>query len=334
MIKSLVLKNFQKHKKLKLLFSPGITSIVGRTDSGKSSVMRALRWVSLNVNPRDFIRNGSKEAVVVLKVLDSPDTPTLIVRRKGRSNVYKLNGKPFKAFGSKVPDRIGGVLNVSDINFQRQHDPSFWLSSSGPEVSRQLNKVIDLSVIDSSLSKSAKLVRQSRERVNVSEERLRDRRREYKELRESGTARVESFKVLAEAYEKLRKALGTYRELDGIVESVDLHNLPAREKREKDARELLEAATRFKKANDQWHSLDLLTDELTAAHSRSTPPPPFKPVGRAWNLLKQVQHHREELQDLVGQIFAAKLELNAKENMVKVLGKKLPDRCPTCGKAS
>ena len=334
MIKSLVLKNFQKHKVLKIRFAPGITSIIGRTDAGKSSIIRSLRWVCRNVSPRDFIRKGAKEAVVVLKVLNGSGTPTSIVRRKGRSNVYKLDGKVFRSFGSKPPDRIVEVLSLSDINFQKQHDQSFWLSESAPEVSRQLNRVIDLSVIDSSLSKSSALVRQARERVKVSVDRLQNRRVELRELRESAVARIESFSALKESYEKLRVAAINRSSLDGILQAISACNLPARKKREEDSRLLLEAATRLKKAEYEWHSLDQLTEELTWAIQRSTPPPPFTPVEQVWEELKRKKAQRDRLSDLVGEVFRATLDMNAKVEWAEVLGKKLPERCPTCGKIS
>src|SRR4051812_38242007 len=98
--RSLVLKNFQKHKLLKIQFSPHITTIKGRTDRGKSSILRALKWLCLNnLIGNEFIRTGSSKAKVGLSVKDHR-----IVREKGASNLYVLDGKEFRAFGSKVPD--------------------------------------------------------------------------------------------------------------------------------------------------------------------------------------------------------------------------------------
>ena len=74
-LKSIKLINFQTHQEVKLDLSPTITTIKGPTDSGKSSVLRALRWVCLNDIPGDeFIREGATCARVILRAGDSEVT--------------------------------------------------------------------------------------------------------------------------------------------------------------------------------------------------------------------------------------------------------------------
>src|SRR5262245_61335301 len=120
MIRTLQLRNFQKHRRLKLVFSPEITTIRGRTDQGKSAILRALRWISMNVAPSDFIRHGSKFASAVLSVRTEHGL-VKIVRKKGKANIYKLNGRVLKSFGTKVPDPVLALLQINEINFQKQH---------------------------------------------------------------------------------------------------------------------------------------------------------------------------------------------------------------------
>ncbi|MDE2104483.1 MAG: AAA family ATPase, partial [Patescibacteria group bacterium] len=71
-IKSLELRDFQCHKSLVLDLNAPVVCIKGPTDSGKSAILRALRWVCQNnFAGDDFIREGAKKAEVVLNVVQS-----------------------------------------------------------------------------------------------------------------------------------------------------------------------------------------------------------------------------------------------------------------------
>ena len=48
MLKRLRIKNFQKHGKVDISFDPHVTCIVGDSDAGKSSLLRALHWFLTN----------------------------------------------------------------------------------------------------------------------------------------------------------------------------------------------------------------------------------------------------------------------------------------------
>ena len=158
MIHKLILKNFQKHKALTLKLDPHVTTIVGPSDSGKSAIIRALRWATLN-QPRgdSFIRDGAGSTRVTVRIDENK-----ITRAKGKKNTYKLNGKTFYAFGAVVPDEISQALNLGELNFQGQHDAPFWFSASAGQVSRELNQIVDLGVIDTTLSNLAGALRKAR----------------------------------------------------------------------------------------------------------------------------------------------------------------------------
>lgn len=182
MIQQLVIRNFQRHRKLRIPLDPHVTTIVGPSDSGKSSIIRSLRWVILN-EPRgkSFVKAGTDRASVSISV-----DKHRITRRRGflQGNSYKLDGKIFAAFGNGIPDEISGILRLDEINFQGQHDPPFWFSLSPPEVSRRLNQIVDLSLIDSTLANLSKEVRRAKVEKGIIEERLKEARGERKELRQ------------------------------------------------------------------------------------------------------------------------------------------------------
>lgn len=184
MLEKLIVRNYQCHKRLSLELDPGVNTIVGPSDAGKSAILRALIWLTTN-KPRGsaFIKKDTQRAQVILRVSGNK-----IKRTRGQKNTYELNGSTFTAFGNDVPAEIASVLNVSELNFQGQHDSAFWFSQSPGEVSRQLNAIVDLSVIDSTLSNLSSALRKARIQESVVEKRLEEAREERRNLRTANRA--------------------------------------------------------------------------------------------------------------------------------------------------
>lgn len=154
---------FQVHDKIDIELGSSITTIRGDSDSGKSSLLRALRWVCLNKPRGDgFIKHGEICSRVRLKFDD-----VVITREKSKKdNLYQIKkdgqSEEFKAFGNDVPPAISQLLNVGEINFSGQHEGSFWFSLSPPELARQINKIVDLELIDNTFSKIDSRIRTQR----------------------------------------------------------------------------------------------------------------------------------------------------------------------------
>lgn len=147
MINELQIKNFQSHKDSTLHFDKGVNCIVGQTDSGKSSIIRALKLVVYNEpNGDSYISNWGGPASVSIKVSDLE-----VIRTKSKSkNEYSLSSieTPFTAFGQTVPEEIKQALNLEGINLQQQLDPHFLLSETSGKVALHFNKIAKLDKID------------------------------------------------------------------------------------------------------------------------------------------------------------------------------------------
>lgn len=144
MIQELRLKAFQAHSTLKLQFDPGVNAIVGETDSGKSAVFRAIRWLVEHSSPTGYLKHGEKELRVGIKTEDG----TVIRFKTPKAYGYSVNGQEFLACASKQPPEVSEVTGLSEINLQGQHDPPFLLTLTPGEFARALNRVVDLSSID------------------------------------------------------------------------------------------------------------------------------------------------------------------------------------------
>lgn len=139
-MKSIRLQNFQGHKKTVInLADAGMTAITGKSDQGKSSIIRGVKWNRENKpNGTAFIRLGTKEAKVTVD--------NVLHERTAKENRYYVDGRkePFKALRGAVPEEVSDALNLGDENIQSQHGKPFLLDDSPGKVAQQLSTLVDL----------------------------------------------------------------------------------------------------------------------------------------------------------------------------------------------
>jgi len=180
MIERVELTNFQIHKYLVIDFDREVTTIVGRSDGGKSAILRAIRWVCLNLPAgNDFKRVGAKTVSVKLTI----DGTVVERSQEGSSNLYRIGKDEWTAFGRDVPEPVADFLRISNLNFQRQHDAPFWFSETAGEVSRELNRIVDLELVDTTLKALDSSLRSSRMISQGMLEKVNHLREARKELR-------------------------------------------------------------------------------------------------------------------------------------------------------
>jgi exonuclease SbcC len=336
-LESITLHNFQAHKDLTIAFSPTITTIKGATDKGKSAVLRALRWVCLNDTAgTDFIREGEKRALVKLKLDDG-----LLIReitraksKDGSVNVYDFDGKEFKAFGQGVPPDIARSLALNEINFQGQHDSPFWFAETAGEVSRKLNSVIDLAIIDTALANIGSEVRRAAERKSLCEERLKEAKAQLAELAPQKD-RVAEFKVLKESSNQVIDTDRKWIQLLSIAERIEGNQAQTLAALAADGAVLLAAmlaARRAQRAVEVLTAICLTYEERKLA---SEPPPIFSPVRQAHSDWVVARDQMERLEKLVEGVFKADCWLNATTVAFAVAEKRFHEqlkgkRCPLC----
>ena len=171
MIIKVEIRNFRTQKKQDIEFSPNVTTITGSSFLGKSTILHAIKFVCRNQPTGDKFISWDAEKTSIRLTIDNKK----IVRRKGKGvNSYNLSTykDPFEAFGNNVPKPIADLVNMSDINFQGQHDKPFWFCETAGEVSRQLNAIINLEVIDRTLSNIASGIRKTKTTIEITQERL------------------------------------------------------------------------------------------------------------------------------------------------------------------
>ena len=151
-LRELELKNFQKHSSLKLELTPGLNIVAGPTDSGKSSIFRAIRWLLTN-RPRgiDAYRTYRSQGPISVSMVFEDGEVKRIKGAKENDYILKIGDEvtTFSTVKTDVPLEVKEFLKIPDFVLQGQHDQYYLLQSSPGEVVREIQKLVDLDIISS-----------------------------------------------------------------------------------------------------------------------------------------------------------------------------------------
>jgi hypothetical protein len=169
MIEEISLKNFQGHEDKTIKLAP-VTVLIGPNDVGKTSFVRALKYISTGRPIRNkYPRHGAESFEIRAKF----DEGHVVKRIKGKGkNIYIIDGKKLKAVNKGVPEEVSTALNLTTGNFQNQFSMPFWLSDTPGQVSRNLNAIVNLSAIDDALTNVAQYLKSARREELSIKERL------------------------------------------------------------------------------------------------------------------------------------------------------------------
>jgi len=184
MIKSVQLKNFQSHEDSTVEFCSGVNVTTGKSDSGKSSILRALYWVLTNrPSTTEFIRKGSgstgkrgasKLGTCEVQIKVERDGKEIeVIRTRGEGiNSCSVDKKKFSTIGKDVPEEVLQALNLDKINIQRQLDQPFLILDSPGAVAAQFNRYTNLDRVDGVVQMLASELRDQQSRKSLQEEQL------------------------------------------------------------------------------------------------------------------------------------------------------------------
>ncbi len=120
-IERIVIENFQSHQKTTIepAIQGNLTVVVGPSDTGKTAIIRALKWLFYNTpNGIDFIRVGCKFARVSVFYESGH---TVIRERSASKNQYKIIApgveapEVFEGFGNNVPLEVSEITGVRPV---------------------------------------------------------------------------------------------------------------------------------------------------------------------------------------------------------------------------
>lgn len=172
MFEALRLKRVQAWKDIHFEFSPYLNAVIGETEGGKSSIVRAFHTLFFNrpLNTDIMKSRGFRSFEIALDIKRG-GTYYTVGREKGRGkNTYYIIGesgrkKVYTGFGSNPPKAITKLLNVSPINIQMQDEPYFMLKMKPGERGKYLSNFVNLNQVnDSILSINKTALREQQER--------------------------------------------------------------------------------------------------------------------------------------------------------------------------
>ena len=218
MIKNLQIKNFQKWGQVSIDLFP-LTVLTGETDSGKSSIFRALEFLFLG--QQGYIKTGALETSVTAEFSNG----ATVSRFKGRESKYAVqvdgNVEVFISPGRDVPKAVLKLLDIRGIeseaislsvNASGQHDSLVVMGKGRYVLAQAVSAAVGTDVVIKALHL------------------VRDRAKDLKKQDAETTAEIERLSVIEETGKKAKSLLGDlvlisevfkkHKTVNGIIDRV------------------------------------------------------------------------------------------------------------------
>ncbi len=158
-IEEVILRGFQSHINTSFNLQNGLNVITGPSDSGKTAIIRAIRWVAFNEPQGEaFVNENVGEAEVTILLTNG----SIITkrRRKGKTSYVvqeSKNGVESVFEKSEVPLEVTQLLGIEKqtfgdfeaaLNFSFQLDPPFLISETASAGAKILGKLAGTESVD------------------------------------------------------------------------------------------------------------------------------------------------------------------------------------------
>lgn len=347
MIEKLELKNFRAYKDQEINFHKGVNSIVGSSDTGKSTVLRAFYWAFQN-RPlgkrmisnwnRDKKGEPKEETSVEVKF----DNGSFIRELSPDFNGYIHGKKKSEALKGAVPDSCLQLLNFSEVNIQKQHDNLFMIADSAGQTARLLNRVLNIENIEIVLQRAESTKRNLKKDITYKSADLDTEKEKLSELDWLDSAEKLSNKI-TKVSERIERQKETISEIESIMQAIK----EEQEKQEafkdipKVEKLLLKIGKEIVFLNEENTKGNRLNSLVESTKERLTRIKDFDFVAEAgngidkiFNLLPEVEYKQLEYNAILQKTELGKtldIQAKAKQNEITALEKQLPETCPLCG---
>lgn len=188
MLVEISLTDFQAHANTTLKLRDGFSVVVGPTNVGKSSIVRAVRWLIYDsLRGTRHIRKGKDSVSVKLKLdpennLNDDSEVVEIERVKGKANRYRFNKTWLDAVGVGVPPEVSKVLKIplvqidkdstAELNVSMQLDSPFLIMETDSMRAKFLNVLTGVHILDAAVRETNRKVQELSKIKEKSEEQL------------------------------------------------------------------------------------------------------------------------------------------------------------------
>ena len=243
-IKRVILDNFQSHEHTQIDFDDGLNIIVGESNNGKTSILRAIMWVIDN-QPlgTDFIMAGKNECKVTVCYDDGTSiTRGRTLKDTGYYNVqYKdengnIQGTQYRGFTNAVPVEVANVHQMPKVNITKdiethlnvlsQLDGPFLLTESPLVKASAIGRITGTHVVDDAIKESNKTIQGNNKLIKNYQKELEEKENELKALPDTQlmsqftniyTALVNRIKTLNDDTKEISDRLNVLNGIDNSV---------------------------------------------------------------------------------------------------------------------
>lgn len=345
MITEVEIYNFQSHRHTKLSLTQGTNIFIGQSDSGKSAIIRALKWVIFNQPSGDAFRSTwGGDTKVIIRTSEGHE---IIRLRTNSKNMYILDDSEFSALSGQVPEEIQKVLGIEDVNFQAQLDSPFLLSQPAGQIAQYFNQVADLDNIDAYQKSVNSAIRDNQQRLKHEREQLASKK---EELRSYNFVKdfEQDVSEADEVEQKRQEINGNYTQLYNIVKSVKEVDAELTKQRSiTKASDIISEAIKINKEKQQVdNSVFSLSELINKLRNINTRIDIYKNLQQAKTPVNEVLKYKNDVQEINKKIerlqgLKQRIEINndslinaQKEykKLHKQYHEEFPDVCPLCGK--
>lgn len=350
-ISEIIIQGFQIHEDTHMHLSPNLNVLVGETDQGKSSVFRVIRWVARNApNTDSYLNHKLKKALGALVLSNGYKIERY---RDSKSNLYRIYKDnellhELKATRGSVPNKVTEILNMTDLNFEKQFSMPFMISESGGEVARMWNKVSSMDLADGmkkSLKSQLGTTKQELESTSISIQNEIDTQEKLKPVKGARklfdqASDIESkIETNADAYQKVKDLIEKIKNLtdDFNYLSIVLDTMGPKideiEAIQTDIEKAMEEKNFLKKTISKIESIENNIEYFTKVNN-------LKHISRLNDLVKEYDTQTQKLEqihEVINRIEGINTDieyqneqLKSNEHQLKKLQKEI-GKCPFCG---
>jgi len=217
MLEYIKITNYQSHENTQLDFSPGVNVITGKSQNGKTAILRSIYWLLFG-KPSGFrfhsnFTAGTDPTEVELK---AEGFPSILAYRSNKASGYIIGKEEFE--GTTVPDKVNQILNLDSLNIQGQLDEHFLITSSPGEVARVINKITRLERVADWVASLGSKINKENKNVDFCADKIEEGNEELRKYSE-----LDSLEKLVLRYESV------FAECDKLQERMVSLDLIARE---------------------------------------------------------------------------------------------------------
>ena len=139
------IKDFQSLSKVDLVIEDGLNIVVGKTNAGKSAVLRAINCAIFNIGNDEMVKAGKRYAGVMIDNGEHKFFWKRDSHGKNEKTTYQIDsGDPIKKVGRNQLEEIENLFNIKDvrlanglkerINFWYQGDAPFLTNKTGGQL--------------------------------------------------------------------------------------------------------------------------------------------------------------------------------------------------------